>query len=1080
MKKLTLFIIALTIACIVSGTAYAEDPVRVGEEFQVNTYTDDDQSNPSVAELSGGGFVVTWSSYGQDGSEMGIYGQIFDSAGSKVGNEFQVNTYTTNWQYNPSTAALSSGGFVVTWDSDGQDGSFFGVFGQLLDSAGNKVGNEFQVNTYTNDYQGGSSVAGLSGGGFVVTWDSYGQDGSELGVYGQLFDSAGSKVGDEFQINTYTNNGQGGSSAVGLTDGGFVVTWVSEFQDGSYKGIYSQLYNSAGNKVGDEFRVNTYTWNHQYNQSSTGLSGGGFVVTWQSEFQDGSFFGVFGQILDSAGNKVGNEFQVNTTTYWDQVYPIVAGLSGGGFVVTWLSGCGIYGQLFDSAGNKVEDEFLVKCASGPAVEGVSSSGFVVTWQSDGQDGSGLGVYGQLFATENGTVNQPPVIDSFIPDPNPAEGEAPLDVTFTCTAHDPDGSIQTYTLDYGNTTVPETNFTGIFDYTYYDAGAFQAICTAEDYEDTTTTSQPITVSVSALTPDISITSQPLEFFNDAAPYMPNVLKIKARVLNKGNGTAEHVVVNFTLDGAPIVGGSVDLGSIESLQNKDAEIEWTASSNVESATVEATVELVGQEDGDPSDNAISQLISFYFVPFRHDVDAFCFENWGLQTWDDYLDEFSNFLVAQAEEGDISTFITASIGGSLFTLLGKEGHCYGMAVASSSYYLWPRVKPVNENTFSMTPAEAKPDIIERHWKQLLHIWKPLISMWKENIPYDAGEQYDEIVDYVKYLSMPVPLALRNKTEGGGHSVVAYKILELGDDDKRVFVYENNIPYDDPLDAYSPPPGHRKNEDYYITFKPISNSARYWNNKYDRVFAIEPWEIIGSEEIIASVKEALSSVFGSLWNKGLRLLRLRSPVTCLLTDQFGRRIGYVDSNFINEIPNAEMEEQLGSQLFYLPADLTYTVEMTGTAMGKLGIDIVTPTNEYSARIVIFENIPVNLGTEAMTTLDTTDMPCEVVLDTGEVVEPINVGGIGSSDIVQPTSVSTLVSTIELYYAMGWLKNADIRNGLLDKLYAVQKALSQSKTKPAKRILQAFILQAQSDANVDDRAKEYLSAYAQYMIGRL
>ena len=46
-------------------------------EFQVNTWTTDVQSGPSVASLPSGGFVVVWQSSGQDGSDYGVYGRIF-------------------------------------------------------------------------------------------------------------------------------------------------------------------------------------------------------------------------------------------------------------------------------------------------------------------------------------------------------------------------------------------------------------------------------------------------------------------------------------------------------------------------------------------------------------------------------------------------------------------------------------------------------------------------------------------------------------------------------------------------------------------------------------------------------------------------------------------------------------------------------------------------------------------------------------------------------------------------------------------------------------------------------------------
>src|SRR5262245_35209633 len=77
-------------------------PSRIGPEFRVNTYTTSSQNHPAVSFLPGGQFVVVWDSYGQDGSGFGVFGQRFDSAGAPLGNEFQINTYTTANQESPS------------------------------------------------------------------------------------------------------------------------------------------------------------------------------------------------------------------------------------------------------------------------------------------------------------------------------------------------------------------------------------------------------------------------------------------------------------------------------------------------------------------------------------------------------------------------------------------------------------------------------------------------------------------------------------------------------------------------------------------------------------------------------------------------------------------------------------------------------------------------------------------------------------------------------------------------------------------------------------------------------------------
>jgi len=81
---------------------------------------------PSITSVSSGGFVVVWQSFEQDGSGYGVYGQRFDSNGNKVGSEFRVNTWMTDWQWTPSITSLSNGGFVVVW------GSGFGVFGRIF------------------------------------------------------------------------------------------------------------------------------------------------------------------------------------------------------------------------------------------------------------------------------------------------------------------------------------------------------------------------------------------------------------------------------------------------------------------------------------------------------------------------------------------------------------------------------------------------------------------------------------------------------------------------------------------------------------------------------------------------------------------------------------------------------------------------------------------------------------------------------------------------------------------------------------------------------------------------------------
>ena len=147
---------------------------------------------------------MRWGSVGQDGSGSGIYGQRYTSAGTASGPEFQVNSYTDSGQINPSVTALADGGWVVTWESWDQDGSRTGVYGQRYTAAGVASGSEFRVNTYTTSWQEGASVTALADGGWVVMWASEGQDGAHTGIYGQRFDATGAAVQNVLSLDVTT------------------------------------------------------------------------------------------------------------------------------------------------------------------------------------------------------------------------------------------------------------------------------------------------------------------------------------------------------------------------------------------------------------------------------------------------------------------------------------------------------------------------------------------------------------------------------------------------------------------------------------------------------------------------------------------------------------------------------------------------------------------------------------------------------------------------------------------------------------------------------------------------------------
>ncbi len=352
------------------GQRFAASGTPRGSEFRLNTYTTGRQRGPAVATGSTGDFVVAWESY-QYFVGSSIQGRRYDASGSAIGGEFQVGAFTTGNQLGATIGRASDGRFVVGWTSYLADGSSFGMAARRFDASGNSIGSEFALNTYTTGLQGFGGLAVEANGSFVAVWfdNSGDRDGSGSAIFGQRFDPSGNRLGSEFQVNSYTTGFQGSPSVSVSPAGGFVVAWATD-GDGSAFAVFSRRFDASGNALGDDFLVNTYT-----NLNQSGVLGqvshdarGNFVVTWRSP-QDGSLYGSFAQRFSASGARRGAEFRVNTYTTDSQMRPSVSSDSVGNFVVAWDSDgqdgstYGIFARRFgglgpaalgvDSPGNQV-------------------------------------------------------------------------------------------------------------------------------------------------------------------------------------------------------------------------------------------------------------------------------------------------------------------------------------------------------------------------------------------------------------------------------------------------------------------------------------------------------------------------------------------------------------------------------------------------------------------------------------------------------------------------------------------------------------------------------------------------------
>ncbi|MBM3486122.1 MAG: hypothetical protein FJX67_05750 [Alphaproteobacteria bacterium] len=280
------------------GRQFDGNGAAQSSQFRLNVFATSNQEEPQGAAIGDGRWVAVWQSLGQDGSGRGVVGRIFGGGDVGGGEEFVVNTNIFGVQERPVVAGLKDGGFVVAWQSAFQDGPGYGVFAQRYAADGTRIGDEFRVNTITAGQQQAPAIVGLPDGGFFIAWETESLDGDGFAIAGRRFDAAGLAAAPEFQINTTTASNQTDPHLMLTATGGLVVTWESNGQDGSGTAVVAQRFNPNFTRNGGEIVANTFQTFFQENPASVATPSG-FVTLWQT-FGKESGTGIYAQEFASS------------------------------------------------------------------------------------------------------------------------------------------------------------------------------------------------------------------------------------------------------------------------------------------------------------------------------------------------------------------------------------------------------------------------------------------------------------------------------------------------------------------------------------------------------------------------------------------------------------------------------------------------------------------------------------------------------------------------------------------------------------------------------------------------------------
>ncbi len=273
---------------------------KIGKKILLSVAYSGQQINPSISGLTNGGWVAVWESYVNSTDKFDIFGQIFYPDGTRNGNQFKINTSTTNNQTCPSVAAsLTTGSsrFLVVWSAEesltlGQYDIKGRVFDASLPDGSRAINvNEFLINTVTSSNQKYPIASGLTNGNYVVTWSSNQADGgTNIDCYCQRLGPNGTALlGEETKVNTVTSLSQSYPYVANLdasepnAPGGFVISYISEYQSNFFN-VNFQVFTVNGVKYGSEVVVSPGFPKTYGRTSVTGLYKNGLIVTYNEGY----------------------------------------------------------------------------------------------------------------------------------------------------------------------------------------------------------------------------------------------------------------------------------------------------------------------------------------------------------------------------------------------------------------------------------------------------------------------------------------------------------------------------------------------------------------------------------------------------------------------------------------------------------------------------------------------------------------------------------------------------------------------------------------------------------------------------
>lgn len=280
---------------------------------------------------------------------------------------------------------------------------------------------------------------------------------------------------------------------------------------------------------------------------------------------------------------------------------------------------------------------------------------------------------------------------------------------------------------------------------------------------------------------------------------------------------------------------------------------------------------------------------------------------------------------------------------------GHCFGMATTSILYFEDEIDKPIGyeeSSTIEILKNDARYNIDYYQTSQFSTksaVEIIIFAIFDRNWDGHGQQEFQKIKDSIDE-NKPLWMHLRGKNYLiSGVNDVQHSVTPIGystgSNSAIIYIYDNGLPYQT-----------REIEVTRNCIEYIDNP--YMNDKqsirFDKFLSFNPEKKFEVNVFKQMLKIFSNKLKGKLSDIKSYIIALDCPADLRIVDQYGRVITTLNGE-TNEIPNAGLISGEEFELYDLPSNLEYTVEMIGTSTGKADLSFASKDI-----ILTFDDIPI------------------------------------------------------------------------------------------------------------------------------